>query len=75
MMGTINYCMYNHKATDQSTYQGNEHAAEEEVQIDKEMLQGLQDVKNIFGEPMFLINEHSSLHQRHQLLNCQHDIL
>ena len=34
-------------------------AAEEEVQIDKEMLQVLQDVKDIFEEPMFLINEHS----------------
>ena len=69
MMGVFNYCMYNHEATDQNTYQDNEHAAEEEVQIDKEMLQVLQDVKDIFEEPMFL-------HQRHQLLkllNCQHD--
>ena len=44
MMGIFNYCMYNHKAIDQTTEQGNENAAEEEVQIDKEMLQMLQDV-------------------------------
>ena len=44
MMGIFNYCMYNHKATDQTNEQGNKIAAEEEVQIDKEMLQMLQDV-------------------------------
>ena len=49
MIGIFNYCMYNHKATEQTTEQGNENAAEEEVQID-ERLQVLQDV-------MFLINE------------------
>ena len=66
MMGIFNYCMYNHKVTEQTTEQGNENAAEEEVQID-ERLQVLQDV-------MFLINE-PSFFFRHQLLNCQHDIL
>ena len=55
MIGIFNYCIYNH----QSAKKGNENAAEEEVQIDKEMLQVLQDVKDIFEEPMFLINEHS----------------
>ena len=50
MMGIFNYCIYDHKATDQTAEK------EEEVQIDKEMLQALQDVKDIFGEPMFLID-------------------
>ena len=45
--------MYNHKATDQTTEQGNENAAEEEVQIVKEMLQVLQDVMFLIKEPSF----------------------
>ena len=53
MMGIFNYCMYDHKATDQMAEE------EEEVQIDKETLQALQDVKDVFWEPMFLINEPS----------------
>ena len=58
MMGIINnYSMYNHKAIDQTTEQGNGNAAEKEVQIDKEILQVLQGVKDIFGEPIFLINK------------------
>ena len=52
MMGIVNYCMYDHKATDQT-------AEEEEVQIDKGTLQVLQDVKDVFWEPMFFINKHS----------------
>ena len=53
MMGIFNYCMYDHKATDQTAEE------EEEVQIDKGTLQVLQDVKDVFWEPMFFINKHS----------------
>lgn len=53
MMRRFNYRMYDHKAISQAA--GNV-AEEEEEQIDEEMAQVLQDVEDIFGEPIILLD-------------------
>ena len=53
MMGIVNYCMYNHKATDQTTEQGRGRGSDWQRNGSS-----AASVEDIFGEPMFLINKH-----------------